>query len=104
MPRPHYHLRRQILRRPTKRIRDLIPQQLRQPKVSQLYIPIITYQDILRFEIPIEHAALMQVPKGESDLSSVKLGSLLGEALDVLQVLEELAACDEIHEEVDSVV
>lgn len=45
----------------------------------------------------------MKIAKGEGDLSGVKLGLLLREALLLRQVLEELTTLDELHDEVNAV-
>jgi hypothetical protein len=46
----------------------------------------------------------MQMPKGDGDLDNHEARLFLREALDLVKVAEELAALDEVHEEVDSVL
>ena len=76
VPRTHNHLRRQVLWRPTERVRFsalFCTDYFCQAKVCQLDVAIRIYKNIFRFKIPINYACLMQVTKRNSNLGRIEL-------------------------------
>ena len=58
-------------------------------------------EDILRLEISVDDAVLVEVLEGENNFGGVKPGSIFGEANLVTQVVKQLSAVQEIAHEVE---
>ncbi len=79
--RPMYNLRCQILRRATK-CKSPFPifESFREPKISNLDVPVPVDKQVLWFEIAVDHGMLMHVGECEQYFSGVEKGYIIGKA------------------------
>ena len=105
MSRAYDHLRREVLRRAAERVRLLaiLLHDLSKTKVSKHDVAIVIQKDILWLQITIDDVAFVEIPEGECYLCRVKFCLFFRKALLLGEVLKELAALNELHDEVDSV-
>ena len=69
VPLLHNHLRCQILRRPTERLRQVVLwQRLRQPVVNDLEVALLVQQNVLQLQIAVHDSLRVQIPDGEAYL------------------------------------
>eukprot|EP00350_Pseudokeronopsis_sp_OXSARD2_P007223 CAMPEP_0170551992 /NCGR_PEP_ID=MMETSP0211-20121228/9974_1 /TAXON_ID=311385 /ORGANISM="Pseudokeronopsis sp., Strain OXSARD2" /LENGTH=387 /DNA_ID=CAMNT_0010859499 /DNA_START=410 /DNA_END=1573 /DNA_ORIENTATION=- len=103
MARAYQHLWGQVLCRPAEGVRQLVlGDHLRQPKVCQVQIPILSKEDVLWLQVPVDDALRVQVADGNGDLRYKETHLVLMEPLDLYQVSEEFSSFDEFHKEVDA--
>jgi len=63
-----------------------------QTEVSNSDVAIFVKQDIFRFEVSVDDAVFVQTANRIDDLSSVYLGSLLGESLVFAQISKHFSS------------
>ena len=65
---------------------------LGKPEIRQLEVAILVHQQVLRLEISVHNAALVQVIQGQQDICCKEERSLLIEGALQIQVVEQLTA------------
>ena len=75
-----------------------------QAEISQARIALFIKEHVFRLQIAVHNIMLVQVAKGESDLSDEEASNGLVEAALLAQVVEEGATTYVLHEEVETVV
>lgn len=100
------NLRSQVLRSSAEGVGHLIffVDYLCEPEISQTDVAIFVHKNIFRFKVSVDDALLMQVTDSNSNLSTIKLGSLLVKSGNISEVHEELSSSDESHDEEDLLV
>lgn len=95
-------LRRHVLIGPAECSGNLIFLQslLSDPKIRQPHIPARIYQYIFGFEVSISDAFLVQVVQTEDDLRDVEFDALLVELRVALEMVEEAAPAQIVHDDV----
>ncbi len=74
--------------------------QLAQPEVGDLDVTIDAEQNVLRFQVPVDDALLVQGVQGQEDLCSVESSSLLVEPVLLPQVEKQLSPLHEVQHHV----
>ena len=74
---------------------------LRKSKVGHLDVAVPVEKDVLRLEVTVKDAALVQVLEDERHLGGVETRCVVGKAARPSQVREELAADDVLHQQVE---
>jgi hypothetical protein len=69
-------------------------------KVGHADVTIVSEQQVLGLEITVENTAVVQVFKTENNLGAVEASALLGELFVLLEMEEQLATVDVIHDKV----
>ena len=77
---------------------------LRKSKVGHLDVAVPVEKDVLRLEVTVKDAALVQVLEDERHLGGVETRCVVGKAARPSQVREELAADDVLHQQVEVLV
>jgi hypothetical protein len=95
-------LRRHVLIGPAKRSRNLIFLQslLGYPEIRQPHVPRRINEYIFGFEVSISDAFLVQVVQTEDDLHDVEFDAGLVELRVALEVVEEAAPAQIVHDDV----
>lgn len=101
-----------ILRRPTNRVSEHSPTQvlLAQSKVRQFDVTFLVHKHVLRLEVPINDAKVVNLLQRNYQLRSVKPNNLLRERLILIAMLlrlnvsEQLATSHELHNKVKLVL
>lgn len=97
------HLRGQVLCSAAERVgKFTLLHKLGEAEVSYEEITVFTDQHVLRLQVSIDNAFLVQMGEGKGDLGREELGLVLREHADFDQVTEQLASLDKLHEEIDS--
>ena len=79
----------------------LLRQILSKAKISEVQIPILSHENVLRFDIPVNNMLFVQVANGQDDLSCIKLGPFFLEAPHLVEMSEELSASHKVHNKED---
>jgi hypothetical protein len=74
---------------------------LRDAKVGEADVALAGEQNVLGLEVAIQNGGAVQVLEAEADLGGVEAHALLVELLLLLEVEEELATIDVVHDEVE---
>ena len=77
---------------------------LRKSKVGHLDVAVPVEKDVLRLEVTVKDAALVQVLEDERHLGGVETRCVVGKAARPSQVREELAADDVLEQQVEVVL
>ena len=88
-------LRRQVLGRPAQRPRP-VRHNLRKPKVSDLDVPRLGDEQVLRLQVPVHNVEAVQVLKRHHNLGGVELGRVGREPALLAEVGEQLAPGNEL--------
>mmetsp|Transcript_46424 Transcript_46424/g.61484 ORF Transcript_46424/g.61484 Transcript_46424/m.61484 type:complete len:245 (+) Transcript_46424:821-1555(+) len=99
------HLWRQVLCSAAERVCELtLLDELCEAEIRHKQVAIFANEHILRLQITINNALLMQMRKCESNLSCEELSLVLREHSHLNEMAEELTTLDKLHEEVDTVL
>lgn len=97
--------RGKIFRCTTKRIGPLLRLQLLgNAKINDCCVAIFANQHVLRLEVTVDNVLRMKMSQTKSNLECNHFGSLLREALFLLEMLEELTTANKWHDEVQFVL
>ena len=85
MSRADDHLRREILRRATERIRlaAVRGDDFCETKICQHNVTVLVQQNVLRLQVSVDYLTVVQIPKRQRNLCSIELGFGLREALHI---------------------
>lgn len=99
----HDHFWAEVLGRPAEGVRlvFVVLDDLRESEVRKHDVTVSVHQDVLGLEVSVEDLAVVEVPQSQRNLGGIKLGLVLGEALHLGQVLEELPSLNEVHHKVN---
>lgn len=97
------HFWAQVLGRPAKGVRlvFVVLDDLRESEVRKHDVTVSVHQDVLRFEVSVEDLAIVEVAQSQRNLGGIKLSLVLGEALHLRKVLEELPSLNKVHHKVN---
>jgi hypothetical protein len=97
------HLWRQVFWRATEGLRGLILlQSLGKSIIYDLEVTTLIHQNILKLEVAVHNALIVQVTYGHDDLSGIELDDWLSKSLLSPKYFIELTALDERHDKVKS--
>jgi hypothetical protein len=74
---------------------------LRQAVVGNSEISVSFKEDVLRLEVSVDEAEVVEVLHGQEDLRGVELGPFFSKLFALTEVGEHLAPADEVHDEED---
>ena len=91
---PEYHLWRHVLGAPAEGMSPVLLTHvgLREPKIGDLYVPVVADQQVLGLEVTVDDLVLVQVEQPIHDLNKVEPSMFLGHALDLLEVVEKFTS------------
>ena len=104
MPSHLKNFRGQILSGPTERKGlILVFKELREAEIGQIDVSEFIEQDVLGFEVPVDHVVLVQVAEADGDLGADESDRLLVEPTLRKKVVVEVASADVFQEKVNAV-
>mmetsp|Transcript_29627 Transcript_29627/g.95535 ORF Transcript_29627/g.95535 Transcript_29627/m.95535 type:complete len:214 (-) Transcript_29627:641-1282(-) len=102
-------LRRQVLRCPAEGLACLWPDggELCEAEVGEEDVGVVVLgaeQDVLRLDVSMGDAAVVEVREGGEEVGHHAPGVVLGEGGELYEAVEEVAAFDELHDDVELVI
>ena len=96
------HFWSQILSSAYQRVRQAIVfllEYFTYAKIGQTYVAIFVYENVLRFEISVDHVPVVEILQCQDDLSSIEASFFLTKVAFLLDMVEEVATRNIFHDQ-----